>query len=63
MRNWICLIGLGSALVFAGCETNHRIEADTVHRVEVAPVHVTVDVNIKVQNELNELFAFEEEYR
>lgn len=63
MRQWIGCLTLCSTAWFVGCETQHKITADTVHRVEVAPVHVTVDVNIKVQRELDELFAFEEEYR
>jgi hypothetical protein len=41
----------------AGC-TRHRVE---VAPIEVKPIHMTVDINIKVDRELDEFFAFEEE--
>ncbi len=38
------------AVAGAGCHTTHEIK----HEVE--PIHVTVDVNLKVQRELDEFF-------
>ncbi len=38
-----------------GCHTQHRIE--TVHKVEVAPMHITIDVNVKVDRALDDFFG------
>lgn len=37
-----------------GCMTQHKVE--TVHRVEVAPMHITIDVNVKVDRALDDFF-------
>lgn len=42
-------------LACLGC-ISHHIEAEPL---EVKPIFVTVDVNVKVQRELNEFFDFE----
>lgn len=39
----------------AACQTQHKIE--TVHRVEVAPMHITIDVNVKVDRALDDFFG------
>lgn len=38
-----------------GCQTQHQVES--VHRVEVAPMHITIDVNVKVDRELDDFFG------
>lgn len=38
-----------------GCQTQHKVE--TVHKVEVAPMHITIDVNIKVDKALDDFFG------
>jgi hypothetical protein len=38
-----------------GCQTQHKVE--TIHRVEVAPMHITIDVNVKVDRELDDFFG------
>jgi hypothetical protein len=43
----------------AGACTRHHVTADTTHRVEIAPIHVTVDVNLKVQKALDEALSFQ----
>ena len=43
------------ALLAQGCQTQHRVE--TVHRVEVAPMHITIDVNVKVDRALDDFFG------
>lgn len=49
----------GFALAFLPLScTSHRV---TVDPIEVKPIQVTVDVNVKVQRELEEFFQFEEE--
>lgn len=37
------------------CQTQHKVE--TVHKVEVAPMHITIDVNIKVDKALDDFFG------
>ena len=50
------LAALLPAAVLCAC-TSHRID---VEPIEVKPIHITVDVNVKVQRELDEFFAFED---
>jgi len=49
---------LGILLLFSAC-TRHHVTADTTHRVEIAPIHVTVDINLKVQRALNDALNFQ----
>jgi hypothetical protein len=50
---FIPLVGL---LVFTqGCQTHHRVES--VHKIEVAPMHITIDVNVKVDRALDDFFS------
>ena len=52
--------GLLAALsIAAGCKTEHRVIIDPV---EFKPLHLTVDVNIRVQRELKEFFDFEQTF-
>ena len=37
-----------------GCQTQHKVE--TIHRVEVAPMHITIDVNVRVDRALDDFF-------
>jgi len=43
-----------SALVLGGC-------LQTRHEVEVKPMHITVDVNVRIQNELKKEFREQDE--
>jgi hypothetical protein len=43
------------ALALLSCQTQHKVE--TVHRVEVAPMHITIDVNVKVDRALDDFFS------
>lgn len=47
---------------FSGC-MEHRIKSDPVEvkPIRVEPIHITVDVNVRVQERLERFFAFEEE--
>lgn len=38
-----------------GCTTQHKVE--TVHKIEVAPMHITIDVNVKVDKALDDFFG------
>jgi len=48
-----------AALVVAGGCTQHTIE---VKPIKVEPIHVTLDVNIRLDEELNDFFDFEDEF-
>ena len=41
-------------LTAAGCATQHRVE---VAPLEVKPIHITIDVNIKVDRALDDFFG------
>ena len=48
---------LAAVLILFGqaCQTQHKIE--TVNKIEVAPMHITIDVNIKVDRALDDFFG------
>ncbi|QGY38958.1 YnbE family lipoprotein [Pseudodesulfovibrio cashew] len=51
------LLTAGLCLTLAmlwGCQTSHRVE---VAPVEVKPIHITIDVNVKVDKELDDFFS------
>ncbi len=50
----LLIVGLAAWL---GC-TEHRVK---VEPIEVKPIHVTMDVNIKVDRELDRFFDFEDD--
>ena len=58
MQKWWHGFLLISALAVMGC-TRHQVTADTTHKVEIAPIHVTVDVNLKVQKALDDALSFQ----
>nr|WP_320193533.1 hypothetical protein [uncultured Desulfobacter sp.] len=41
-------------LTLAGCRTSHEIE---VKPVEIKPIHITIDVNVKVDKALDDFFG------
>ncbi len=43
------------ALATLACQTKHQVE--TVHKVEVAPMHITIDVNVRVDKALDDFFG------
>lgn len=49
------LLALTLILFASGCQTQHKVE--TVHKVEVAPMHITIDVNVKVDKALDDFFG------
>jgi len=56
-HSWI--IVLPAALLLGGC-IEHRVKTEPI---EVKPIHITVDVNVKVDRELDDFFAFEEKHQ
>lgn len=53
--NYKIAIILLSGIVFctAGCSTSHEVQ---VAPVEVKPIHITIDVNVKVDRALDSFF-------
>lgn len=43
------------SLLALSCQTKHQVE--TVHKIEVAPMHITIDVNVKVDRALDDFFS------
>lgn len=39
--------------VFTGCQSSHQVE---VKPVEIKPIHITIDINIKVDKALDDFF-------
>lgn len=50
------LIALAAIVLFftQSCQTQHKIQ---VEPVEVKPIHITVDVNVKIDRELEDYFG------
>jgi hypothetical protein len=48
---------LAAGLVFLGqaCEPHHTV--DPYSKIEVAPMHITIDVNVRVDKALEEYFG------
>ncbi len=49
------IVAAALLLLGVGCQTHHKVE--TVHKVEVAPMHITIDVNVKVDKALDDFFG------
>ncbi len=59
MRKIAIIAALSLAMGAAAC-TRHVIESShqvTVAPLEVKPIHITIDINIKVDRELEEFFS------
>ena len=39
--------------VLAGCQSSHEVE---VKPVEIKPIHITIDINVKVDRALDDFF-------
>ena len=53
IKHCLILLGAWSVLALSGC-TQHRVE---VAPVEVKPIHITIDVNVKVDRALDSYFG------
>ncbi|MCK4768136.1 MAG: YnbE family lipoprotein [Desulfobacula sp.] len=54
MTRKLFFIGLFLILfIFAGCQSSHQVE---VKPVEIKPIHITIDVNIRVEKALDDFF-------
>ena len=54
MRKKILVILFLIFFVLPGCSSQHEIE---VKPVEIKPIHITIDVNIKVDRALDDFFG------
>ncbi len=54
MGKTICVVVAGAVLAWAAGCTQHRVE---VAPVEVKPIHITIDVNVKVDRALDDYFG------
>ena len=54
---WASIITVVAPLLLVGC--THKVQ---VEPIQVEPIHVTLDIHVKVDRELEEFFEFEEEY-
>jgi hypothetical protein len=43
-----------SLFIFAGCQTSHEVE---LKPVEIKPIHITIDVNVRVEKALDDFFG------
>ncbi len=50
---WIFLLGALALLIFSGC-TRHEVE---IKPVEIKPIHITIDINVKVDRALDDFFG------
>ena len=48
------LLALAAVALLCGCSTKHEVK---VAPVEVKPIHITIDVNIKVDRALDNFFG------
>lgn len=49
------LMMAGLAIAAQACYTQHKIE--TVHHIQVDPMHITIDINVKVDKALDNFFG------
>lgn len=57
MIKQLCFAAVAAAMAIslAACQTQHKVES--VHRIEVAPMHITIDVNVRVDRALDDFFG------
>ena len=54
MSRYIFLIPF-LGLLAPGCKTEHTIKTDNTVKIE--PIHITLDINLKVEKALNDFFG------
>lgn len=52
-KHWVFLPGLVALLTFSGC-TKHEVD---IKPVEIKPIHITIDINVKVDRALDDFFG------
>ncbi len=54
MRYWLLVAVVSSLCAVLGCEVKHDVK---VEPVEIKPIHITMDINIKVDREVDAFFT------
>jgi hypothetical protein len=60
MKRLFCTVTVFLLLTALGCSTKHQVETRSqveVAPVEVKPIHITIDVNIRVDRALDDFFS------
>jgi hypothetical protein len=52
-RNLFFIAFILSLFIFTGCQTSHQVE---IKPVEIKPIHITIDVNVRVEKALDDFF-------
>jgi hypothetical protein len=52
-KYWVLLLGAVALLISSGC-TRHEVE---IKPVEIKPIHITIDINVKVDRALDDFFS------
>ena len=55
MRTIATIIVAFGLLSLTGCYTEHKL--DTTHTLEIKPMHITIDINLKVDRALDDFFG------
>lgn len=50
---FVCLFLLAAIISFSAC-TRHEVE---IKPVEIKPIHITIDINVKVDRALDDFFS------
>jgi hypothetical protein len=53
MRYWLLAAVVAAVWALHGCSTTHDIK---VEPIEIKPIHITMDINIKVDREVDSFF-------
>ncbi|MCP4673199.1 MAG: YnbE family lipoprotein [Desulfobacula sp.] len=53
IKNLVFITLFLMVFVFTGCQTQHDIQ---LKPVEIKPIHITIDVNIRVEKALDDFF-------
>lgn len=54
VRNILLLLGVLFFFLTPSCNTRHAVE---VAPVEIKPIHITIDVNVRVEKALDDFFS------
>jgi hypothetical protein len=55
MRTIATIAAVFVFLSLTGCYTEHKVE--TTHQLEIKPMHITIDINLKVDRALDDFFG------
>ena len=59
MKYFTICIMISILFLMQGCRTEHKVDMNTTHKVEleVKPMHITIDINVKVDKALDDFFG------